>query len=232
MTPAAIPPHGYLRRRSLPSITAPMRDALVRLRSNEGIFVALPDVDPRTIRALEDRDWIVSSLSCTVHMITAPGLRALKVYEPIVKRSDGLCPRCCERPRAIRSTGEPAPYCRECTRQLSKRTYQLGMYRLRPLGACARCEKRPRFVASSGKVYSYCKHCKNLLHRREHKRQRAELHKRVLAGEHVACSRAGCDQPRYVTGKSVQDYCRPHFREYQNGYYHRAVKPRVTKEAR
>lgn len=226
-----IRPHGQLKRRGLPSITGLMREVLIRLRTaqQEGsLFLSLSDVDPRTIRALEERDWVVSSpsrLNGTYYKITGRGSRALTVYEPTVKRTDGICPRCCERPRTLRSTGKLSPYCKECMNQMSRRKYRLGLYRSKPEGVCARCQKRPRFVASSGRAYCYCKHCKNLRHRREHKRQRRELYKRILAGEHVACRRQGCDQPRYVAGKSVQELCREHYYEYQRDYHRRAKKP-------
>ena len=217
-------PHQYLKRYNLPSTTGRMLDVLGVLRDAlqaDSPYIALPDTDSRTIKALFEREWIaeVSVLSVPHFGITGRGLKALKVYEsPTTKRSDGLCPRCCERPRAIRKTGVPQPYCKQCESQNSKRQYKLGLYRMRPQGMCARCQKRPRFVASTGKTYSYCRHCKNLNRRREHRRERKQLLARLINGEHVACIKDGCDKPRYVSGKSVQDYCYQHYREYQNKY--------------
>lgn len=220
----ALPPHHQLRRRGLPTITGGMVPVLIALRDiadDDCPFLPLDDVDPRTLRALEDRDWIVqitARLEITHYKITGRGLEALEVYLPQVKRNDGLCPRCGIRKRRIFKTGRQGPYCRQCASKIHQRTYKLGLYRMRPQGLCAKCEKRPRFVASSGKVYSYCKRCKNLNRRREHARERARLLDQVQAGEHVACRREGCFAPRYVSGSSVQDYCYEHYREYQNSY--------------
>lgn len=221
--PLTIRPFRSSWRRGLPMMTPRLMSILIMLRDvhdTDDAYLPLDGIHHRTLYALLDREWIaeITVDGLPRYGITGRGLKALKVYEPEVKRTDGLCPRCCERPRFIFKTGTQAPYCKQCTSEIGKRQYRLKLYRPSPDGICARCQKRPRYVASSGKVYCYCQHCKNLLHRREHKRKREDLFIRVIAGEHVPCTRNGCDRPRYVSGRTVQDYCYQHYREYQNAY--------------
>jgi hypothetical protein len=223
MTDIQIRPFKQSLRRGLPHMTRRMMVVLIRLRiadENDEPFEALADVHFRTLRSLLERDWIVDDpgLDGIRYKITSRGLKALKVYEPQVKRTDGLCPRCCERPRRMRKTGIAAPYCAECGNQMSRRKYRLGLYRLKAEGLCSRCHKRPRFVTTTGRAYSQCRHCKNLRRRREHRRERQQLLKRILAGEHVPCRKQGCDQPVHVFGKTVNDYCHQHWKDYTNAY--------------
>lgn len=218
------------QRAGMPSITRKMYNVLAFLKQAKDAdypFVPLPPgIDARTIRALCElsRGWVFASpgLDGVRYTITGAGEKALKVYTPTVKRGDGICPRCGERPRRVRkqgaNIGTPAPYCAACENRMARRKYRLGVDRLLPDRLCSRCRKRPRYVASTGRVYTYCRHCKNVLHRRRHRRERKFLLKRALAGEHIPCRRENCDEPRYVSGKTVQDYCYRHFREYMTAY--------------
>jgi hypothetical protein len=212
-----------LLRRGLPMMTSRMMAVLKELRTaqdSDTPFVMIVGVHKRTLNSLIARDWIVADpgLDGWRYRITGRGLKALAVYEPVVKRTDGLCPRCGKRPRRLRKTGVLAPYCKQCERRMVRRKYALGIGRLRPEGTCARCHKRPRFVTSTGRVYCYCRHCKNLIRRHEHRRQRKQLLARILAGEHIACIKEGCDAPRHVFNNTVSDYCLQHWREYMTVY--------------
>lgn len=204
-------------------MTRNMMSVLIQLRSAQAFdspFISLPGVDPRTISALYERDWITggSGFDGQRYKITGRGLKALAVYEPQVKRTDGLCPRCSERPRRMRKTGIAAPYCGQCESRMQRRNYVLGLNTPNPELPCCRCRKRSRYIASTGKVYTECRHCKNLRQRRRHKRERRELLARIVAGEHIGCRKAGCEQQRWVTGKTVQDFCREHQREFTSAY--------------
>jgi len=221
------------KRRDLPLITPRMFAVLVALKAAKDAdypFIHLDGVDGRTIRALCDssnehsRGWAFESqgLDGVRYTITGAGERALKVYAPRLKRGDGICPRCGERPRRIRKrgakAGTPAAYCVACESRMAKRKLELGIQHRRPGQLCPRCHKRTRYVSPSGRIGSYCPHCKKILHNRAHRKERRLLLKRIQAGEHIPCRRAGCDEPRRVSGKTVQDYCYRHFRAYMNAY--------------
>lgn len=214
-------------RRGLPSITRRMFDVLVRLkqaRDDDFPFIALEDVDPRTLRALcgEPRGWVFESpgLDGLRYTITGAGEKALKVYTPAERRGDGICPDCGIRPKHVSKGGRKYGYCQVCERKYKRNQVRLrGGKLLRSDHLCARCKKRPHVVNAKGKAIScYCRHCKNVLGRRAHKKARALLLERVRAGEFIPCSVKGCNEPRYVTANSVQEKCFKHHAEYQKAY--------------
>lgn len=143
--------HGYSRRRGLPTMTDLMLGVLIRLRESAEInidFEELEDADSRTIEALLERKWVFARpRGLAKYQITDEGLQAVKVYEPDpIKRVDGLCPRCGERPRRMRSTGTPAPYCGQCEADMQRRNRALGLQYRRSDAICPRCKTSTPFT--------------------------------------------------------------------------------------
>ena len=181
-------------------------------------FVALDGVHGRTINSLIRHDWIVESpgLDGTRYKITGRGLKALAIFEEPVQTPHPLCSRCQQRPRRTRQDGSTGCYCVDCYRRIHREHYAEYGNQLRPDGLCAACKKRKRHVYASGFVIAYCQQCRNARRTAERKRKRARLLRRVQAGEVIPCTRRGCSEPRYVSGKTVQEFCYAHYREYQN----------------
>lgn len=90
------------RRRGLAPMTENMLAVLRHLRdlkAQEITYAALRGVDRRTLETLCERDWIMptserlsAKLGGICYSITGRGEKALNVYEPRLKRDDGLCP--------------------------------------------------------------------------------------------------------------------------------------------
>lgn len=185
-------------------------------------FIHLAGVHKRTLRALIEHDLIFESpgLDGVRYKITGRGVKTLAAYERPTRRSDGLCPRCGERPRRIRKRGkhkgEPGPYCVECERRIYHRNHALGLLHLNPETPCSRCKKRPRHVYPSGKMITYCYHCRSVLRKRERRRKMKRKLARIAAGELIKCLK--CDQPVYHTDRTVYDYCHTHYRAYMTEY--------------
>lgn len=217
------------RRAGLPTCTGNMLEMMKHIRDKGNPFAYVDDVDPRTIRALVIRDWIVQSSGIKEgsrkreridedrYRLTPRGERALKVYEippeEYAKRSDGICCRCGKNERGYYSTGRRKPYCDDCLKKIAARKYALLGYQKNP-GICPKCGKREKHIQANGKVRSYCKPCRRKLSKRRRKRRNKNLVKRAKAGEVFLCYRCH-ERPRYLTGNTLQDYCRPCQLEYQ-----------------
>lgn len=205
-----------------PPITGRMFAVLQRLhaaKADGAPLRALADTHPKTLRALEDRDWIVATKlpdGGAVYALTGRGEKALRVYSAPGKRLDGLCPTCGERPRGQYASGRRKAYCDECTRISGHKQFTLKGNQLKAETPCSRCHKRARLAFPSGKRSTYCAHCRKVLRRREKRR----MHKRKLAliaaGTPPICLK--CDQPVMHTDKVVYDYCREHYYAYQRAY--------------
>lgn len=212
----------YLKRGDLPVTTVTMIAVLKRLRTahdNDLPFVDLTDVRIDTIRALIVRDWIVQANKAfgdRAYTITGRGLKALKVYEkPPTRRTDGICCRCGVRPTGMYGTGRKKPYCDECMAKVAKRQRNFKGQQAR-IRICPRCRKWAVKVCSTGRIKPYCDRCLRIRRKQEKKRMRERLLRRYLAGEYLPCRK--CSEQRYLSGKTVQDYCYQHYREYQNAY--------------
>ena len=215
-----------------PLMTSNMMDVLDYLRraKQDGWpFVPVEDIDPRTLRALFNRDWIFESTGPdgSRYCITERGERAYKVYEQPTRRNDDICPTCGIRPRHVSQSGRKDGYCLECGNESKRKAYRLKRPGKNPQSMCPRCHKRPRHVYASGRACTYCLHCKNLRSRHGKKRWHKEKLKRVQAGEVLICTRPGCTRPRHVTPSCVYDLCREHYREWHNDYRHRKKAGRV-----
>ena len=186
-------------------------------------FVTLPKLHPKTLRVMQEQDWIFASPGedGTRYKITLRGIKALRIFEQPTRRFDDLCPNCCDRPKHRYSTGTKAGYCLDCIHELAARAYKRRGYGIRPDRLCSRCHKFPVYVRPSGKVLTYCLHCKNVMNRREKKRAHRRNLARIANGEHIPCICKGCNEPRYHTQKIVYDYCYAHYREMQNDYNRR-----------
>lgn len=230
------------KRRDLPLITPPMMKVLLDLRAAaeaDSPFIHLPGVHGNTLNSLLARDWIFASPGSdgTRYKITGRGLKALKVYEPTLRRSDGICPDCGKNPKHVAASGRVDGYCIDCLRKTQRRKYHLNIGK-NPDTLCPRCKKRPRHRQPSGSVITWCKECDRERKRdakREKRRQQLEL---VHAGEFIKCRKAECVKCAHFTDKTVYDMCLDHLRAYMNEYNDRrrpgsaASKTRRTKAAR
>lgn len=212
----------YSQRRDLPALTPRMMAVLLTLRAADEAdspFILLPGIHKRTLEALFERDWIFASpgLDGTRYKITGRGLKALKVYEPVIKRHDGLCPDCGERPKHITRNGRVEGYCKICLGKSSRRKYRLHIGK-NPNALCPRCKKRTRARLPGGNVTTYCAKCNKVLKRRAKRKQIKTRLQRVLAGEFIKCRLEGCEQPVHHTEKSAYDMCESHWREYMTAY--------------
>jgi hypothetical protein len=190
-------------------------------------WVALPldEVHMATIKVLLREGWIYESPGPDGmrYRITVEGERAAKLgnLPKASHRTDGICPRCCERPRYTRTTGELAPYCTECSREHARRTYALGVQTVKTGRMCSRCKKRPVKTRSSGRVITYCDHCHNVMNRRGKKRWHKQKLERIRQGEVLLCTRPDCTNPRHYTERTVYDWCLDHHREWHTAYRQR-----------
>jgi hypothetical protein len=107
--PNKIRRHAWSKRRGLPTITGAMLEVLIQLRIAHDLdepYIDLDGVDQRTVQALLVRMWIGKrGVKYVDYMITDAGLSALKIYEPQLKRKDGLCPECGVRPKHVTRSG-------------------------------------------------------------------------------------------------------------------------------
>lgn len=209
------------KRRDLPLCTPPMMKVLLELRAAaeaDSPFIHLPGVHSRTLRSLLNRDWIFKSPGSdgTRYKVTGRGLKALKVYEPTLRRTDDICPTCGIRPKKVYPGGSKGGYCDECEREHKRKQLKLKGKQLNPDGLCPRCKERPKHKTRKGGVRSYCNVCKKELAKDERKRKHQRLLERIAAGEHIKCLK--CDEPRYHTQNTVYDYCYKHYRQYMNEY--------------
>lgn len=220
---------GYWQRgrRGLPQMTSYMMPVLQFLRDakREGwTFVALDKVHGKTLNTLLERDWVFESVGIdgsVKHSITERGLQALKVYEPKLRRDDGMCPECEGQPVHRYKSGRKAGYCKDCLSKRAKDNYVRRVGQARPDRLCSRCRKFPRYVRPSGRCIPYCLHCKNVLGRRQKRRMHKRNIKRIQNGELLPCLREGCNEQRYHSQNTVYDWCHKHYREYMNDYYKR-----------
>ncbi len=102
-------PEGYwqLRRRGfdlMSLIEMQVLKHLLQAKRDGWEFIPLAVVHGNTLKALFLKDWIFTSggPEGNIHKITARGEKALQVYRaPSIKRTDNMCPRCCENPRPL-----------------------------------------------------------------------------------------------------------------------------------
>lgn len=211
-----------------------MMTVLYRLREAEQSqypFASI-EADPRTLRTLVQRDWIIASdgLDGIRYRITGRGLHALTVYEqPSPKRDDGLCPDCGLQPRMTYSTGRQIGYCQDCNRTRQNRGYAEKGNQLDPNGLCARCKKHQRHTYPSGHTVPYCIKCRKELRKKERTQKHKALLKRIQQGEFLPCYRCK-EQPRYHTQNTVYDYCSACYRAYHNEYIRKWELKRVLKK--
>lgn len=122
------------RLKGLPELPGGVRQLLAYLIACkaagwEWVPLEYPDVDPRTIRAAFDRDWIFRSegVDGTRYKITSRGEEHYQLYTPRRRRADHLCPRCGIEPRYRRTSGKLHEYCRTCTRERRRASYQASI---------------------------------------------------------------------------------------------------------
>lgn len=146
-------------------MSARMLDALTVMReseANDHPFVRL-DLHHVTRRALLERDWALESPGDDGlrYRITGRGRTALKAYEVRTHRTDGICPRCNERPRAVSRTGRLYKHCYPCHREMANLRYHEGGSQYREDRPCSDCGEKPRYRSPNGTMSTYCADCKN-----------------------------------------------------------------------
>jgi hypothetical protein len=226
---------GWVQRKikGWPVITAIMYCVLADLKTAKdagypGVYLR---VHKATINALLARGWIYDKQmpDGTIHTITVSGERALRIFSLPVerRRTDGLCPVCCKRPKHVFSTGKSYGYCFECEKESKRRARALGRPRINPNRLCSRCHEQAVMLMSSGKPRTYCKEC-DLIKRAEHRQNRYKAwRERIDAGDPPLCYK--CDQPVHYSETVVYDMCYEHYREYQNEYAKRRQESRRLK---
>ena len=209
------------RRAGLPTCTINMLNVMKHIYEKGNPFAYVNDVDPRTLRALIRRDWVIKSigkktlrsrtiLDDTRYKLTGRGAKALQIYaippeEYDERRWDGICCRCGERERGWYSNGKRMPYCKQCDSRIKCRARKLFGYK-NP-GLCPDCGERDKHIMPSGRVRSYCLPCRRKRAVAYRKQQNEELVRRAKAGEVFLCY--GChERPRQLTKNTLQDYCR------------------------
>lgn len=207
-------PRSSKRRDGDASMTGQMRDILRCLRQSKAqgfpfAELCYPFAHGITIKNLIERDWIFESagLDGTRYKITGRGEDALARYEPHRQRRDGICPRCGQNPRHVRSSGRKDGFCIECLREIGREKRVQGnvngdIERPRP-----RCHKRPRHQYPSGIYSTYCKPCERVNRRRNARKQRREIFKQVQAGAPVPVCRKCKAEPRRIHTNSISEYC-------------------------
>lgn len=220
------PPFDMRIRRGLPRITPKMLEVLLFLRqtkADEWPCVPLENIHGLTLNALVNRDWVFKSASDVDdrYGITARGEHALKVYEPVLRRRDGICPTCGLRPKHVSPSGRVDGYCLECGNKSKRKAYKMKRPGKNPDSLCPRCKKRSRHIYASGRPCTYCLHCKNVLNRRRKKEDRKRDAQLAQQGIVKLCARPDCTRPRHVSPSGVLDWCHEHYREWYNDYRHR-----------
>lgn len=144
----------FRKRGNWPLMTHRLYDTLVALHDAKAAgqpFIEL-DIHGNTAKALSERDWAFKSdgLDGTRWTITGRGEKALKVYSPVVKRGDGLCPRCGLRPVKEYSTGSRDNYCEECLETMPQ-SRRKAQRKLRRKGEKKRFQaQRQKLLADGG----------------------------------------------------------------------------------
>lgn len=202
------------RRGDQDPMTGPMQDVLKQLREAKQsdqphVVLAYPEVDNRTLTYLFDHEWIFpADRDGVIHYtITARGLRALALVEQPANRRDGICPRCNQRPRHVRSSGQKDAYCIDCLRLRGTERRERGDIDGDINRPCSRCKKRPRHQYAGGHYSTYCAHCDRVRNRRRMKRERRKLIANIRAGMPVPLCKVCKKHPRRVYENSVASYC-------------------------
>lgn len=145
-------------------MTPVMMQTLIALSAQDDVgyvWLDLADVHGNCKNALRKRDWIVMSngLDGIRYRITTRGIKALKHYQKPLRRKDGICPECGERPVAYSSNGNKLKYCRECIRRLQRRKQKRNFRKHGQL--CPTCKTNERYVMPNGKVAAHCSECRS-----------------------------------------------------------------------
>lgn len=216
------PSHYWQRRRSGIVMSSMQFDVLAFLRdakAQDMPFIHLPGVYKRTLNSMVAQDWIFASPGSdgTRYKITHRGERALKIFTPVLRRDDGLCPTCGLRPRRIKADGKYYGYCVPCESVYKKAMYRLGRHRIDPDRLCSSCKKRPLHRMSGGKLSTYCTECRHDQRKAEKRAQHDRDLARIAAGEILLC-RACKKEPRCYTERYVRDRCSACQKIYMDEY--------------
>lgn len=211
---------------------------LIRLRDAkradpECPYIALDDVYKSTRTTLMNRGWMWVSpgLDGTKYYISVHGEKALAVFEkPVGKRYDGICPDCGVRPVHVTASGRRSGYCLECANATGRKKWAHRVTRFRsPI--CPSCKLRPRHKQPNGTVITYCSECDRVKKRANKEKNKQRNMERARRGELLCIS---CkENPRYVTEKSVYDYCESCLKTYYIEYNdRRRPNSRAARERR
>lgn len=194
--------------------------AMNAMRLSGEQYVDLSEVKKQIVNALEKRGYI-APLSAyrkeTRFRMTALGLEAYALFRPPrMYRTDGMCPKCGERPR-LDYNGRSTGYCRECLYEI-KRDSRLHGNSRSASDPCVKCGATPRHI-SAGKVTSYCLPCFKAQNRKNRQARQQRLLEQIAAGNVPTCAVPDCDQPVRHTAKHVSAYCLEHERECNRRSY-------------
>ena len=209
-----------------PVMTVQKMIVLMFLRdsADAGYPFAIVEAQSRTIQTLMVADLIVRSpgLDGERYKITGRGRKTLEVYlQPLKRRSDGICPRCGERPLGVYKSGNRTAYCKPCQAERSAERYAEKGYEKNP-GICPTCGVREKHITSTGNVRSYCQPCRRKYAKKERRRRQKRLNWKIDIGLPVLCIKCK-ERQRVRHGKTVYDYCHECYREYMNEYYYRKM---------
>lgn len=179
------------KSRGKENVTYPMECVLRRLRTaleQDRPFLLLDpqaeaDLDERTLNTLEDRDWIVAGDRYQpYYRITKRGLNILAKCDVQVRRRDGICFKCGERPRHVNGKGKTENYCYECERARCNEK-QARLRRIPPTKPCRHCKIAPRHqYQPSGAWSNFCADCDRMLRKRRKHTSSRELRELIRQG--------------------------------------------------
>lgn len=227
------PPNYWQRRRAGLEMTSTQFDILACLRdakAQDMPFVHLMGIHKRTLSSLIAQDWIFASPGSdgTRYKITLRGEHALKIFTPVLRRNDGICPTCGIRPKHVFPNGKTYGYCIECEHAYKNAMNRLGRPRINPDRLCSSCKQRPLHRMSGGKLSTYCTECRHAMRKAEKRAQHDRDLARIRNGEILLC-RACKKEPRCYTEKYVRDRCSSCQKKYMDEYNARrrgtAVQP-------
>lgn len=200
-------------REGFQPMSGQMQDVLTYMREQrdrgcEFVELRYPLAHGKTIKTMIERDWIFESpgVDGVRYKITHRGLKALQAYACKPYRKDGICPRCGQKPRHVRSSGDLDSYCIDCLRVIGRRKQALGKFG-DPNRPCSRCGKRPRHRFPGGKLSTYCQHCGKVVRRKNNRKAERRLFKAISHGAPVPPCQICKQRPRRVFANCVAKYC-------------------------
>lgn len=197
---------------------------------SEWVPLGFPQVEAGTLKAALSKDWIFASegLDGIRYKLTARGEDVHLGYQGIRNRRDQICPRCGERERHIRRSGQRDGYCLECTRAVNRAKEARRRAKPHKPRTCPKCRQADVHVYSSGRAAGYCYVCERERNRENTRKQRAAELERAHQGEVAPCVHCG-QRPRVVTANAVSHYCAECRTQYRRQHRARRLAARLPR---